>query len=297
MNASIRHYLFPEGSSPLRLSKRLVEGMVRGRDALPDFAGTRQRFLMVILDSENGQPTRIAHTQASIWTFDDEGKVDDALRDAAGQYMAAAHGSAEPEDTVVDLRPRLTKRKLDAHLRWEPSKSDIEIIIADIWPRKGVARLKSAKGVTKKRPPLTWDARQALSEASSVFWKISHAVDGLKIPSLRGLAHEARRIGAQEDRAQKGLYDGLATLADERVELLRQKESSKGIWYAVVDAYDDAADGIRNVNMLAHERCDGRDAATKAARRLMKENAIHLHPGRSIEVRIMTELEWEHEQK
>lgn len=296
MSILIRHFLFPENSDPLRLAQRLVDGLIHGQDAMPQYAETRQRVLMAVLDSEDGKPSSIIRTEASIWSFDENGKVDKALREAGYRFMAAAQGSAPAGETVVDLRPKLTRKQLDEEYRWTPTKADINTIIADIWPAKGTKQLKSAKGV-KRKPPLTWDARQALSEAASVFWKISHAVDGLRIPSLRGLAHEARRVGAEEDRAQKGLYDGLATLADERIELLRQKESRKGIWYAVIDAYDDGADGIKTLNMLAQERCDGRDAATKAARRLMTENAIHLHPGRSIEARIMTELEWEHEQK
>ena len=88
--------------------------------------------------------------------------------------------------------------------------------------------MKSAKGNTPKRPPLTFDAKQALSAATEGFWKVAHEVDGLKEPSLKGFAFEARERAAS-DPDFEFLYRALAEMAERRLAILRRRRRERGI--------------------------------------------------------------------
>ncbi|WP_353646672.1 hypothetical protein [Mesorhizobium sp. WSM2239] len=53
---STRYYLFQEEGEPQRLSRRLVEGLISGKDSLPKYAGTSQLVLSAMLELEAGLP-------------------------------------------------------------------------------------------------------------------------------------------------------------------------------------------------------------------------------------------------
>jgi hypothetical protein len=72
MGISSRHYLFADDGL-YRLSHRMRSGLARGRDALPQYAGTRQKVASVIVQNENGKPTRILEASGSYYA---NGKVD-----------------------------------------------------------------------------------------------------------------------------------------------------------------------------------------------------------------------------
>jgi hypothetical protein len=55
----VRFYLFAEGGLQ-RISHRLMEGLAHGRDAMPQFAGTRQKVANVLVELDNAKPLNIA---------------------------------------------------------------------------------------------------------------------------------------------------------------------------------------------------------------------------------------------
>lgn len=57
MGISFRHYLFAEDGSLRRLPQRIVDELPTGRDAIPEFAGTRQRVAYVVLENAEGRPS------------------------------------------------------------------------------------------------------------------------------------------------------------------------------------------------------------------------------------------------
>jgi hypothetical protein len=216
MGISLRHYLFPQEGEPQRLSNRLVDGMIAGKDSLPDYAGTRQRVMSVVLENQDGQPGRIIRTEGSIWVFDDDGKIREGLQKAFAEVMNSLPTPGSASGTVVHLHPRLSRKRLDAEYRWEAKTPDINRVINDIWPNDKRGRLKSAtKGTAAKRPPLTVAARRALEEASQPFWKIANAIDDLKEPALKGFAFEARSRSAAES-GHGYLYRAIAEMAELR---------------------------------------------------------------------------------
>ncbi|MBB3396657.1 hypothetical protein [Rhizobium sp. BK060] len=82
MALSVRYYLFPEGSDPLRLSQRLVEGLTHGKDAMPQYADTRQRVMGVVVQNEDGKPTHLDRTYGTMWTFNEDGEIREGLQEA-----------------------------------------------------------------------------------------------------------------------------------------------------------------------------------------------------------------------
>lgn len=289
---SIRHYLFPEDSEPLRLSQRLVEGMVFGKDALPQYAGTRQKVASVTLEIDGAKPQRILSAQGAYWIFDAAGDIRKGLATSTGDIMTAAFGSRDTTGTVVALQPKLSKKRAEDEHRWTVGSAELDRIAADIWSKSKSDRLKSAKGVSVRRPPLTYDARQALDEASADLWKISHAIDKLKEPSLKGFAHEARsRSVARPEHAP--LYQAMAQMADERLEILRRRRVGKGVWYALVDTimWDDNRVG-HSLGRF-HEKCEGKQAAVVAARKLLAQHAGDFAENITVEAEVLTDLEWQ----
>jgi hypothetical protein len=52
-----------------------VDGLVHGRDAMPEYANSVQRIAMAVVDNENGKAFRIVDARGEYWTFDEEGKI------------------------------------------------------------------------------------------------------------------------------------------------------------------------------------------------------------------------------
>ena len=53
MSVSLRFYLFADDGLQ-RISQRVMEGLCHGRDAMPQFAKTKQRVANVVVELENG---------------------------------------------------------------------------------------------------------------------------------------------------------------------------------------------------------------------------------------------------
>lgn len=292
MASSIRHYLFPENAEPVRLSQRLVSGLVLGKDAMPQFTNSRQKVLSVSLLNDDGKPAEIERTHGSIWEFDEEGEILKGLREAVAEAMNSVGGFAQDTSTVVSISPRLSKKRLADRFRWEPSRTDIERIIRDIWPKNKGDRLQDAKGSSSRPPPLTYDAQHALEKASGGFWGVASELDSLKEPSLKALAFQARKR-AKEELEYRHLYTALALMADDRLELKRRHKSGKGTWYAVLEVFLARPEGYSETVRVIRERCDGRSAAVIAVRRLLVENAGLFSADTTLEPSVITDLEWE----
>lgn len=287
-----RSYLFPTDGEPLRLSSRVVSGLVSGKDSFPQYAGSKQRVLTAFLELDSGKPVSITGTQGSVWEFDGAGSIWKGLHKA---IVLATNSLPAPNrvknETVVQLRPHSDRNKLQKEYRWEPTAAEINRIIADIWPKKKGDRLKLAQGVSKRRPPLTYDARDAIDEISKMFWKVTSTIERLKEPSQKGFGFEARER-AQSDSDFPELYRALADISDWHLELERRRKSGKGIWYAVVEIMY-WHDGIGEAVRRFHERCEGRDKAVAATRRMLAQHVDKFDAHTTIDAELLTDLEWD----
>jgi hypothetical protein len=173
MGRAVRFYLFTDEGLQ-RISHRLMEGLARGKDAMPQYAGTKQQKVAnVVVEMENGKPVRLGRTDGSFLTFDEAGQVHKDLR-ASGvaameTYLALERADPASTGTVIDLSPKLNREKWERENRWTPSKEDLDAICDDIWKRKKAAAPKvvQAKGILPKPPALNYEAKEAIREIQS----------------------------------------------------------------------------------------------------------------------------------
>jgi hypothetical protein len=153
-----------------------MEGLIHGYDAMPQFAGTKQKAANVIVELEEGKPARITRADGSFVHFDAAGKIHKSLVNSGFEAMETFDAlerskRIKSKSKVVDLSPKLNREKWEREHRWELSKDDLDIVSADIWKMKNaeVAKVVQAKGVTAVPPPLTSEARNALRNPDPCF--------------------------------------------------------------------------------------------------------------------------------
>lgn len=287
MGFSVRYFLFPDGAHPKRIPHRVVEGMVNGKDFMPEYAGTRQKVLSILLESVDGDPSCIHSSNGSYWEFDEKGAIGQGLRDSLAEAMNSLPELRQANSTVVPITSRLNRKRFEERFRWAATKDDLDLVAADLWPNSKIPPLKAVVGVQPKRPPLTYEAKQVLFDLGQKIWAMTDAIENLSRPGLKGLAFEARRLA--EEGPNSELYRAVAAVADVQIELQRRRRSGKGVWiaYVYVTRWDE---GHRRGEVIEsfHEECSGRPAAVAAARRMLAEHANKF----SADVTVEAGIEW-----
>lgn len=88
MGLSSRYYLFAEDGVH-RIAKRVVDGLVQGIDALPNYASTTQKAAAVTIENDAKGGACIIHAVGEFWHFDEVGKINKSLQQAAwGRWIA-----------------------------------------------------------------------------------------------------------------------------------------------------------------------------------------------------------------
>ncbi|MBR1328718.1 MULTISPECIES: hypothetical protein [Bradyrhizobium] len=298
MGLSIRFYLFAEDGL-LAISQRVMMGLIRGQDAMPQYAGTKQKVADVILENEGKKPLRIETVQGSFLTFDDKGKVHKDL--VASGFAALETGMAleealkQPQTKIWTSRQSSIARS-GRENRWTLSKDDLDAIADDIWRRKEASqpRIERAQGIAPKPPKVTYEAKEAIREIRTSLISIDNKLQWLSEPALKGAAFEARENAKIE--ADGPLWLGIAAAADRYHEIQVRRRTGRGIWYALVEILRwDAVQRTGEVIASVGERCDSKAKAEEAARRLMTENANCFTAETSVHTEVLCELEWDEE--
>jgi hypothetical protein len=296
MSLSVRFYLFADEGLQ-RISQRLMHGLALGHDAMPQYAGTKQKTADVIIEVENGKPIRIAKAEGSYLTFDKMGQVHRDLQAGGMQAMetfaALERSESRSPSKVVDLAPKLNREKWERDNRWKLSKQDLDLISDDIWKRKRAAtpKVQQAKGVAPRPPPMTWEAKEAIREIQTHIFGINHKIEFLTEVALKGFAFEARRLAKSD--LDNPVWRGIAESADRRREILARYRTGSGVWYASVDVIRwDTTRHTGKTESFQHERCNSKKEAEEAAQRLLVENAKYFTAENSVEARVACDLEW-----
>jgi hypothetical protein len=293
---SIRFYIFaPDGLQ--RISHRLMEGLCHGEDAMPQFAGTKQKVANVTVEVEDGKRARVVNATGTYLHFDARGKVHESLQrggwEAMETFEALERSKRIRPSKVVDLSPKLNREKWERENHWEPSASDLDLISADLWKMKkaATAQVVQAKGTKPIPPPITHEAREAIREIQTHVFGIVGKLEYLTEPALKGLAFEARSLASND--FNNAIWLGVAAAADRRREILARHRSGSGIWYASVDVIRwDHSRHSGETESFVHEKCNSKKAAEEAARRLLAENAKYFSAENSVEARVVCDLEW-----
>jgi len=126
----LRHVYFDDDGTARPLSQARFERVfgLHMREPIPELAGRRVRFLTLFVWFEDGIPIEVSQTDASLVTFDDEGRRD--LTEANRERHAAVgllDQSDQPSTTgVVSAAARFQT----AGFRWTPTRAEIEAAIA-----------------------------------------------------------------------------------------------------------------------------------------------------------------------
>jgi hypothetical protein len=293
MGLSSRYYLFAEDGVH-RIAKRVVDGLVQGIDALPNYASTTQKAAAVTIENDAKGVARIINAVGEFWHFDEVGKINKSLQQAAWVALdRLAPPSSSDQEAVVDLGAKLKQKQWDKEHRWKLSKADLDLIAADLdidGFSNERARLRMVRGVAPKRDSLTHEARYAVEEIQSLLITIDSQLEGLSEVALKGLVSEANQRAANRNEP---LWTGIEAAAARKREILARHRTGKGAWYAVIEGlrYDPTSRG-REVFTITFEKCSSLKAAEAAARRLLVEKAEHFSKWTGIEPRVYTELEW-----
>ncbi|MEY9580931.1 hypothetical protein ABIE88_008507 [Bradyrhizobium diazoefficiens] len=299
MAFSLRFYLFAEDGLK-RISQRVMMALVHAQDAMPQYAGTKQKVANVILEVDNAKPLRIERIEGSFLRFDDKGQVHKDL--VASGFAALDTGLAlqqalrRPTGKVVDLAPKLNREKWERENRWTPTKEDLEAIADDIWrKRAGEPRIEQAKGAAPKPPRVTYEAKEAVREILSLVTSIDNKLRWLSEVDLKGFAFEAREVSKGD--SSRPVWLGIAQLADHYREILTRRRTGRGTWYAVLHIMRwDTTRRTAETTASFHKRCGSKAEAEEAARALLVEHAKDFSGDISIEAEVLCDLEWDAEE-
>jgi hypothetical protein len=295
MGFGVRFYLFADDGLQ-RISQRLMEGLASGKDAIPQFAGTKQKVANVILEVDNTKPVRIDRADGSYLKFDENGQVNRDLV-ASGfaameTYMALERtGRTSPTGKVVDLAPKLNRDKWERENRWTLTQADLDAIADDIWKRKKASspKVTQAKGIAPTPPRMTWEAQEAIRDIQTKVWSIGSQVERLVEPALKGVSFEALRLARADENAV--LWKAVSEAADRRLEILKRHRTGSGVWHACVDVTRwDVTRHSGETTSSFHERCNSKKEAEEAARRMLIENVRHFDASHSVETRVVCDL-------
>jgi hypothetical protein len=78
MGLSTRHYLFADDGL-YRMSHRVNSGLVSGELLLPQYAGTKQRVAIIVLQNEGRKPAKIFEVHGRYYSFDAAGIAAEAF--------------------------------------------------------------------------------------------------------------------------------------------------------------------------------------------------------------------------
>ena len=191
-----------------------------------------QKAATITVESTDDGVARIVEAVGEFWRFDEVGHIHRSLREA-GWKAAESFPTRAGDRAVVDLGPKLKRKKWEQENRWDMTKDDLDLIAADLKIdgfQKDGPRLRAISGSAPRREPLTYEARSAIQEIEAVMFRITGQIERLTEPALKGLAFEA--TGRAEDDP---LWSGIAAAAERRREILRRHRTGKGIWYAVIE--------------------------------------------------------------
>lgn len=293
MAITVRSYIVGENGTLRFVSRRVGVGIHLGEDAIPEFAGTRQKALEVIIENENGKPVRIIDAKGVYWHFDNQGRIDqeDLQRHAFDLIFEAS----EPElnGNLIDIQAKLRRRKLADKLRWEVSGELLDRIAADIWGGKEVpGAIEAVRGTAPRRPPFTHEAKDVFGEIDSALELFQAKLDLLSEPALKGLGFKMREVEASGEWA-KGLWEGLAGQTDLAREIKARHRTGKGTWHAVLTIWLKRTPTEHMEVDRKSVKCQGRKAAVEAGRKLLSENAGCFDANIDLQLEVLTDLEFD----
>jgi hypothetical protein len=145
---SIRFYLFEENGNIRRITAKLTDDLIKGKAALPEYAGKKLRVAEVWLKLKDRKPCGFYRFIGDIWYFDKDGTRQKDHRKAVKDALELIGATLEPpnnKDSVIDITSKLTEKKHKDKYKWEVTQDDIKRVARLIWPPKKDKKKRSRK--------------------------------------------------------------------------------------------------------------------------------------------------------
>jgi hypothetical protein len=291
MVRTVRYYVFEEGGEIKRIPRRISEALSFGKDAIPAYAGTRQRVLEVIVRNRSGKPQMIEQAGGFYFDFDADGRIDKGLARSIVAAMDDAEVRPKSSGNVVPLSSKRGNADSASASKWQPNPRDLDRVLADILGTNPSGPFPSVVGVAARRPSLTHDARSVISDLRSTHsmwnWQIRQLSEG----ALPGFISEARKQAEAEPENQF-IWEAIAAEGQRQLGLQRQRRTGKGEWVAVVQMFTHENFASMEETFVEHRVCDGEQAAIEALKAMVIEHQAMVGKAMSIEAKTMPALEW-----
>jgi len=134
MGTGLRVFLVNDDGSLKRFPFARFERLFQHHpeEHLPEYAGKRVRYALVVVDLVNREPVEIIGIQYPILTFDSKGKIDAAELEKEmrlGVNMVPIGTSEDVSRKVVDVEHRFLQKRYENRYLWEPTPEIEEAIV------------------------------------------------------------------------------------------------------------------------------------------------------------------------
>jgi hypothetical protein len=143
MGIGLRIFLINHDDSIQRLWLARYERLLRNDPAemLPEYAGRRVRYAMVMLEVAGRKPLEIVRMQYSFLDFDSEGRIDASEREREAKLameMLPPLAKKVESGHLVDARHKFAQRRYDGRYKWTPNpETEVAIMEAIFGKERG----------------------------------------------------------------------------------------------------------------------------------------------------------------
>lgn len=291
---SLRYFLVDEDDRLWRVSQRVAQELVTGRERLPQFANKTVRAIEVAIWLVGGEPEEVDTIYGSYWRFDATGRWFLDRRTRA--LIMGMVGIAEEVNGNVIPSSEFNRRLFRARERWDPTPRIVTEIVHSIWPEQAGRKVDLPpfiRGIRRRKPPMTYEAKQARRDLMESVITANAIIEDLSEPSLKALI--ANLEEADPDDFLE-VWQGIVAACRRRLSIAQAKRREKGVWYAEVEAirWEGAHySGTGRTVADEHIKAASRKGAVKAGRDLLKKFAQYFDEEHTVEVTLWTGIEWE----
>ena len=136
MGISLRIFLVNDDDTLQRLPwaryDRLLERIPK--ECMPEYAGKRVRYALVVVELLNREPVEIIRTEYSFLPFDAEGRIDPAECEkearVAFEILPSILPLEKPTENVIEARHVFAQKRFENQYKWTPTP-EIEAAIVE----------------------------------------------------------------------------------------------------------------------------------------------------------------------
>ena len=140
MGLGSRIFIINEDDTIKRLSMKRYNRLLNGSpdECLPEFAGKRVRYALLVMELVNRKPVKILLAEFSFLAFDSEGRLDVNEQKKAARLssdMLKPIISEYDSKHVIDAKYRFVQKRYESKYLWTPSPEISEAIMSAIIKR------------------------------------------------------------------------------------------------------------------------------------------------------------------